>query len=129
LRPVNKLILGSNRSMSNGLGSNRPGSVDAGLGQGMEMALTVVLFLGIGWLVDSWVDTRPIFTLTFVIFAVVGQMVRMWFEYDARMKSLETERLEKARGSRATASASVPPENAVPVPPENLPTPNDGADR
>jgi Flp pilus assembly protein TadB len=129
LRPVNKLILGSNRSMSNGLGSNRPGSVDAGLGQGMEMALTVVLFLGIGWLVDSWVDTRPIFTLTFVIFAVVGQMVRMWFEYDARMKSLETERLEKARGSRATASASVPPENAVPVPPENLPPPNDGADR
>jgi Flp pilus assembly protein TadB len=116
LRPVNKLILGSNRSMSNGPGSNRPGSVDAGLGQGMEMALTVVLFLGIGWLVDSWVDTRPIFTLAFVIFAVVGQMVRMWFEYDARMKSLETERLEKARGSRATASASVPP-------------PNDGVDR
>jgi Flp pilus assembly protein TadB len=111
LRPVNKLILGSNRLMSNGPGSNRPGSVDAGLGQGMEMALTVVLFLGIGWLIDSWVDTRPIFTLAFVIFAVVGQMVRMWFEYDARMKSLENERLEKARGSRATASASVPPEN------------------
>ena len=116
LRPVNRLILGSNRLMTNRTGSNRPGSVDAGLGQGMEMTLTVALFLGIGWLIDSWVDTRPIFTLAFVIFAVAGQMVRMWFEYDARMKVLESERLERAHGNGATSSAPVPPQN-------------DGADR
>jgi len=111
LRPVNKLILGSNRSMSNRSGSHRASGVDAGLGQGMELALTVVIFLGVGWLVDSWVGTRPIFTLAFVIFAVTGQMVRMWFEYDARMKVLESERLEKVYRSRATSSEVASPES------------------
>ena len=28
------------------------GSVDQGLGQGMEMAITVAVFLGLGWLLD-----------------------------------------------------------------------------
>ena len=105
LRPVNRLILGPNRigSLRDGPNrddSNRHRGVDAGLGQGMEMALTVVLFLGIGWLIDSWADTRPVFTLGFVIFAVVGQMARMWFEYDARMKVLERERLDRTKGSQ-----------------------------
>jgi len=97
--------------MSNRSGSHRASGVDAGLGQGMELALTVVIFLGVGWLVDSWVGTRPIFTLAFVIFAVTGQMVRMWFEYDARMKVLESERLEKVHRSRATSSEVASPES------------------
>jgi hypothetical protein len=111
LRAVNRLILGPNRVGPNRDVSNRPGGVDAGLGQGMEMALTVALFLGIGWLIDSWVDTRPIFTLAFVVFAVAGQMVRMWFEYDARMKVLERERLERAHGSPSSAPVPAPPQN------------------
>lgn len=82
LRPVNKLVLGA----------NKPSGVDSGIGQGMEMALTIAVFFGLGWLIDSWVESRPIFTIAFVIFAAIGQSVRMWLAYDARMKVLEEER-------------------------------------
>lgn len=71
---------------------NGSNSVDQGLGQGMEMALTVAVFLGIGWLVDLALDTRPVFMIALVVFSVVGQFVKMWFVYDARMTTLEAER-------------------------------------
>ncbi len=82
LRPVNRVILGA----------NRPSGFDAGLGQGMEMALTVVVFFGLGWMLDAWLDTRPVFIIALVVFASVGQSVRMWLAYDARMKVLEEQR-------------------------------------
>ena len=72
--------------------TNGGNSVDQGLGQGMEMALTVAVFLGLGWLLDLAFDTRPIFMIALVVFSVVGQFVKMWFIYDARMKTLEAER-------------------------------------
>jgi F0F1-type ATP synthase assembly protein I len=96
LRPVNRLVLGS----------SRPAGVESGMGQGMELAVTLLVFLGIGWLIDSRVDTRPIFTVALVVFAMVGQSVRMWFEYDARMKVLERERQERL--TRPSGTAPVP---------------------
>ena len=62
------------------------------MGQGMEMALTIAVFLGIGWGLDAWLDTQPIFMVSLVIFSTVGQFIKMWFIYDARMKVLENER-------------------------------------
>ena len=71
---------------------NGANSVDQGLGQGMEFALTVAVFLGLGWLIDSLADTRPIFMIALVVFSVIGQFVKMWFVYDGRMRTLEAER-------------------------------------
>lgn len=84
------------------IGSGRPAGSDEGIGQGMEFALTIAVFLGLGWLIDSWVGTRPVFTIAFVVFSMVGQSVRMWIAYDARMKVLEQERRDRATqaGSR-----------------------------
>ncbi|MDA2967691.1 MAG: AtpZ/AtpI family protein [Actinomycetota bacterium] len=73
---------------------NRSGNVDQGMGQGMEMALTIAVFMGIGWGLDTWLDTRPFFMIGLVIFSTVGQFIKMWFIYDARMKMLENERRE-----------------------------------
>ena len=72
--------------------NGRGNGADAGLGQGMEMALTLAVFFGLGWLIDGWAGTRPAFMIALTVFAVVGQSLRMWFEYDARMKRLEAER-------------------------------------
>ena len=58
------------------------------MGQGMEMALTIAVFMGIGWGLDTWLDTRPFFMIGLVIFSTVGQFIKMWFIYDARMKML-----------------------------------------
>ncbi len=71
-------------------------SVDQGLGQGMEMAITVAVFLGLGWLLDLGFGTQPVFMIALVVFSVVGQFVKMWFAYDARMTALEAERREAA---------------------------------
>ena len=37
----------------------------------MEMALTLAVFLGLGWLLDAWLDTRPAFTIGLVVFAAI----------------------------------------------------------
>jgi len=98
------LIAGKNPQKSRGTGA------DAGLGQGMEMALTLAVFFGLGWLIDGWLGTRPAFMIALTVFAVVGQSVRMWIEYDARMKRLEAER-KAATSSHQTVNPQVSPEN------------------
>ena len=91
---------------------NRSGNVDQGMGQGMEMALTIAVFLGIGWGLDVWLDTRPIFMIGLVIFSTVGQFIKMWFIYDARMKMLENERRQglNAHQQKSTPSTQVDPD-------------------
>jgi hypothetical protein len=41
---------------------------------------------------DRVLDTKPVFMIALFVFAVVGQMVKMWLGYDAKMKVLEAER-------------------------------------
>ncbi len=73
------------------------------------MALTILVFLGFGWLLDSWLDTQPIFMVAFVVFAMVGQLVRMWIDYDARMKVLERERRDRVSVSSSPQSSEAAP--------------------
>lgn len=68
------------------------GGADEGLGQGMELALTLAVFLGLGWLLDSWIGIFPVLTIALVVFAAIGTGVKMWIGYDARMRRLEAER-------------------------------------
>ena len=89
--------------------SDQSGSVDSGLGQGMEMALTVVVFLGLGWLADRALGTSPLFMVVLVVFAMIGQSARMWFTYDARMRTLEEERRIRAAGGQKHQTENVPP--------------------
>lgn len=63
------------------------------LGRGMDFALVVLVFLGIGYVLDRWLGTRPGFMVGLVVFSVVGQFIKMYFEYTAQMKVHEAERL------------------------------------
>ena len=60
---------------------------DDSLGRGMDLALTVLAFLVIGWLLDRWLGLFPLFTIALVLFAAVGSFVRMKYVYDARSAS------------------------------------------
>jgi F0F1-type ATP synthase assembly protein I len=64
----------------------------------MDFALTTLLLLGVGWALDRWLDTQPIFMIVFVVIALVGNFARMYFDYDRKMAEHEAER---ARGSAA----------------------------
>ena len=77
------------------LGANpggRGSGSDAGLGQGMEMALTSGVFLVLGWLLDTWLGLFPVLSISLVLFATVGQGLKLWFVYNHRMAELERER-------------------------------------
>ncbi len=58
----------------------------SGVAKGMELSLTVVVFFGIGYLVDRWVGTMPLFTIGVGALGIIGQFVRVWYAYDAEMK-------------------------------------------
>lgn len=74
-------------------------------GRGFELALTPVVFGGLGWLVDRAVGTAFAFTLAFAIVGVVGIGVRMWLGYDRQMREHEA----GVAGFRRRGTTSAPP--------------------
>jgi len=85
---VKPLVTGSTRI-------NR--GTDDRLGKSIDVALVTLVFLGVGYLLDRWLGTKPIFMIGFVVLALVGEFVRFWYDYDARMKVLEEQRAASAR--------------------------------
>jgi len=69
---------------------------DDRLGKSIDVALVTLVFLGAGWALDRWLDTKPIFMIAFVVLALIGEFVRFWYDYDARMKVLEAQRAASA---------------------------------
>ena len=79
-------------------GSTRINRVtDDRLGKSIDVALVTLVFLGAGWALDRWLDTKPIFMIAFVVLALIGEFVRFWYDYDARMKVLEEQRAASTR--------------------------------
>lgn len=77
----------------------KPIDADDNIGRGMDFALVILVFLGIGWALDRALDTRPAFMIGCVVFSVVGQFVRMWYAYDASMQQHEATRLADHRAA------------------------------
>ena len=71
---------------------------DDKIGKGIDVALVTLLFLGGGYLLDRWLDTKPVFMIVLVCVALIGEFVRFWYDYDSRMKVLEAERAANGRG-------------------------------
>ena len=72
---------------------------DDTLGRGMDLALTVLVFLAIGYVLDRWLGLFPLFTITLVVLASVGAGVRMKYVYDATMERHEAQLRESRRGT------------------------------
>lgn len=74
--------------------------VDSGVSQGAELVGGVVVFLLIGFGLDAWLGTTPVFMIVLTVFAVVGQFVKIYFTYSHEMERLEAERSRSAGGAR-----------------------------
>jgi F0F1-type ATP synthase assembly protein I len=70
------------------------------VGNGIDVALTVALMLGIGWGLDHWLGTAPIFMITMTVLAGVGFFAKFKYQYDARMDVHEAERVERANAGK-----------------------------
>lgn len=75
-----------------------PRTSDA-VGHGTDIALTVALMFGIGYVLDRWLDTAPVFMIVMTLLAGIGFFVKFKYQYDARMDQLEAERLERVRSA------------------------------
>lgn len=80
---------------------------DDALGRGMDFAFVTVLFLGIGYVVDRWLGTTPVFMIVLVTTALVGLFARIWFGYDASMRRLEAEHAANTSGRRVGPGARI----------------------
>jgi hypothetical protein len=72
-----------------------------GIGKGAEMAVGLLVFLGIGFGVDKLVGTVPVFMIVATVFFAVGQMAKMWYGYDSEMRRHEEARAEASRSSHS----------------------------
>ena len=70
----------------------KPTDTDSNLARGMDIALTLLVFLVAGYLLDRWLGTTPWFTIGLVLFASIGTFVRLKYTYDVAMDRLEAER-------------------------------------
>ena len=71
-------------------------STNEGLGQGAETAIGLLVFFGIGFAIDHFAGTTPVFMIALTIFFAIGQFVKMWYGYDRKMQGLEAERSARA---------------------------------
>ena len=83
---------------------------DDAIGRGMDLVLVTVLFVGIGYGLDRWLGTKPVFMIVMLGIGVVGQFVAMRYRYEATMQNLEAQR---AASTRAKAQPVVTHSAAV----------------
>ena len=66
-----------------------------GLGLGIEAAVIMALFFGVGAGFDWLFGTRPLFMIAFTVLGAVGLFAKWKYRYDDRMNELEAERAAK----------------------------------
>jgi F0F1-type ATP synthase assembly protein I len=71
---------------------------DDTLSRGVDSALSVAVFFGLGVLLDRWLGVSPLFTIAMVALAMVGSGLRIKYSYDRNMERHERERAEATRG-------------------------------
>jgi F0F1-type ATP synthase assembly protein I len=70
--------------------------------RGFELVGAPVIFAAIGWFLDRWIGTTPLFTIVLALFALAGSAYMLWFKYDEQMKAHEADAVwNRRKGGRA----------------------------
>lgn len=75
------------------------GNTEDSLGLGIEGAVIIALFLGVGYGLDRLFGTMPILMVVMAVIGAIGLFAKWKYRYDDRMDEHEAERL--ARQARA----------------------------
>ena len=70
------------------------------LGLGIEAAIVIALFLGVGYVLDRIFGTMPVFMIVFVTLGAIGLFAKLKYRYDDRMDELEAQRRSANDGKR-----------------------------
>lgn len=70
--------------------------------RGFELVGAPVLFALLGFALDRWIGTTPLFTVLLAVFALAGTSYMLWFKYDEQMKAHEADAVwNRRKGRRA----------------------------
>jgi F0F1-type ATP synthase assembly protein I len=56
---------------------------------GIEFVLTLVVFSGVGYLLDRGLGLVPVFTIVFFVLGVIGLAVRSYYAYETKMQLID----------------------------------------
>lgn len=87
-RAFNRSIYG--KALSRGYGDS--------MGRGLELVLTLVVMVGIGWLADRIFGTYPLFTIAFSVIGFAGITVKLFMGYDLEMRKHEADAVWNREG-------------------------------
>ena len=59
------------------------------LARGIEFALTLAIFFGMGYGLDRLTGLLPVFTIVFVVVGLVGLVTKSYYTYEAKMRALD----------------------------------------
>ncbi|MCB1039977.1 MAG: AtpZ/AtpI family protein [Acidimicrobiales bacterium] len=59
------------------------------MGRGFELAITLAVMVGLGWLADRVFDTAPLMIIVFSVLGFAGIAVKLWIGYDLEMRKHE----------------------------------------
>lgn len=76
------------------------------MGRGLELALTLVVMGGFGWLVDRMVGTYPLFLVIFSVLGFAGISAKLWLGYDLEMRKLDQAAVWAKNGEGAKPAAA-----------------------
>jgi hypothetical protein len=65
------------------------GGHSTGFSRGTELAITPLVFVGIGFGLDRLLGTTPWLTLLVSVVGITGTMVKLWLGYDQDMRAQE----------------------------------------
>jgi len=66
------------------------------LGLGIEVAVIIALFFGLGFVLDRLVGTTPLFMILMTFVGAIGLFAKFKYRYDDRMNELEAQRAAKS---------------------------------
>ncbi|MFZ4584635.1 MAG: AtpZ/AtpI family protein [Acidimicrobiia bacterium] len=75
---------------------------DSNTSHGVELAVTVLLFVLLGLFLDSVLGTRPWCTVGLAVFGFVGGALTAWTRYQAQMDKLDEGKPWTRKAARAT---------------------------
>lgn len=59
------------------------------MARGLELALTLLVMVGFGWIADRIFGTEPMFIIVFSVLGFAGITVKLWLGYDLEMRKQE----------------------------------------
>ena len=75
-----------------------PANTEDSVGLGIEAAVIIALFLGVGYVLDRIFSTTPIFMIVMTLLGAIGLFAKLKYRYDDRMEQHEAERRATVAG-------------------------------